>query len=241
MEKKPSLFVSYSLTKSADRAATESVVNVVKALALSRAWPVLDPMTEIGIESVRTKVSTALSEADCLIVEPTTSVPNVMFEVGHARALGLPTVFLVNVDAFSNEDNEILRKYFRFVNHDIKKPLPADVGDIEYFPYTPGDLDHTKRSQEFRQRLDKLFDHLVHTVLSPDVILLTRSARAFLVDTHGVVDQFKSDHPMVRFFSGWYGQLSQDRRSRGPMLLDVEAHYYEGCLRAFSSWDNEKS
>ena len=56
-------------------------------------------MASPGISSVSKKVESELRLADAMIVECSTSAPNVMFEIGFARALGYPIILIINTSA----------------------------------------------------------------------------------------------------------------------------------------------
>ena len=81
----PSVFFSYSLTKSSKRSLVDKVIKRLKRKVKDKGWKVEDAMTP-GIESIREKVEESLWRADAAIVEITTNSPNVMFEVGLAHA-----------------------------------------------------------------------------------------------------------------------------------------------------------
>ena len=86
------------------------------------------------------------------------AVPNVMFEIGFARALRYPIVFFVNRDAFSS-DEEKLRSHLEFIGLRADRPLPTDLGDLEYFEYSSKIKDYSEK-EAFQKHLNALLDAL---------------------------------------------------------------------------------
>ena len=140
----PTIFLSYSKTKSYDRDLTTHLISEIRNCLTSRRWDVHDPLAEEGgdVEGIREKVSSHLYNSDALFADCTMAVPNVMFEIGFARALRYPIVFFVNRDAFSSdEDSGHIWNLLAFVLIDLFLLTWA----IEYFEYSSKIKDYSKR------------------------------------------------------------------------------------------------
>jgi len=176
-----------------------------------------------------------LFKSDALFAECTTGVPNVMFEVGFARSLQFPMLFFVNREVFDTEA-EHLKTHLQFVGLHPDRPLPSDLGDLEYFDYT-SDIRHSAGAEDFRRRLNGVLERLQKTQLSDGVRLLRRSCLGILGEVGEISKIYKEDHPFLRFIGGWIGQMSQELTREGRLVFQVDSAAYQSCLSAFQGWE----
>lgn len=226
---KPHVFLSYSLSKSHLPKLVGKVIQIVKNSIEARGWKCIDPMADAGISSVSKKVESGLRLADAMIVECSTNTPNVMFEIGFARALGYPIILITNTDA---PNAESLHEYFKFLKLSAANPLSADLGDVEYLAYTDDFSDPAADS--FRQTLTKVLDK-ASIELTSDRLHLTRSRKrlhdqfAALLDAHAT----QEDEPLLRFLGGWACKVTDDLAQGERDGFDVDSDYYDRCFDDF--------
>ncbi len=228
----PKIFFSYSETATADGRLVRRAVKTVKRRVQRLGWTVVDAM-EVGITSVRRKVEAGLWDADACFVEATTVSPNVMFEVGFARALGIPTVFLVNPHGLEHPE---IKSHFSFLGLLPEKPLPANLGDLEYLKYPPNAA--AKREwKEFVERLDVVLG-LLKRSLAPEQRLLHRNLKQLCRRALDFPRRHDPTHPLVGFVAGSVGVVA-DALGREGMALETDAREYLAGLRTFETRDHE--
>lgn len=235
MDSSPRIFFSYSLTKSADADLVSNVINRLKQKIESRKWRIEDPMLP-DINSIRDKVEKSLWRADAAIVEITTNSPNVMFEAGLARALSYPCVFLINMGAHSDIH---LKKYFEFLNLDPNNPIAADLGDIEYLCY-PSDSEDKNEWDRFEEKADKIL-LVLESLLSPEALLVKRSAKEILYQSTSFVAAHSNTHPIIGFLGGRLSMLARGFNVHGPNVFQMEAKHYYGSLIAYFASQSAQS
>ncbi len=227
--KSPHIFLSYSLSKSHRPDLVKKVVQIAKSFIAARGWQCNDPMASPGISSVSKKVESELRLADAMIVECSTSAPNVMFEIGFARALGYPIILIINTSA---PNAESLQLYFNFLKLSAANPLAADLGDIEYLAYTDNFDDGAVDS--FRQTLTQMLDKASMELTSGRLRLARgrkalRGQLAVLRDAHGT----QEDQPLLRFLGGWVHNMADDLAHGEREGFDVDSDYYDRCFDDF--------
>jgi SAM-dependent methyltransferase len=222
------IFFSYSLTKCRESLLVAHVVDTARSAVKRRGWRVLDPMIEPGVGTIKEKVERALRDADACIVEVTTSVPNVMFETGFSRSLGLPIVFLVDPTSFSQSQ---LEAYFEFIGVDRRNPLATDLGGAEYLEY-PGQLGDQDAWNAFGRKLEGVLER-VGQELVPESRLLRRSCGRILVGALRTLDHNPKGHPLMRFLGGWHQLLADAFEKGGDAVFQIDSGYYQSCLKAF--------
>ncbi len=235
------LFISYSLSKTHDKAATSRAVGLAKETIASYrsdqlSW--LDPMEDPGLGGIRAKVEKALLEADALIADCTTSVPNVMFEIGFARACGYPIIPLVNLDAFQSGS---LKAYFDFLRQDKKHPLASDLGDLEFLTYSKN-IHLAGEKANFKAQLTHLLDHLAAR-LSPGACLLSSGVKRFRKTTLQLTDRNleREDPPLLRLLGGWLDQVVDELEEAGLDSFEVESDYYTSCFQHFTDAETDQA
>jgi hypothetical protein len=226
MSKAPKVFFSYSVEKSVNPPLVQRVLEEAKAATRARKWGIIDPMIDMHLgQSVRDKVEIALLSSDACIVECTASVPNVMFETGFGRSLNYPIVFLISPE--TREDPR-LQSYFEFIGLDKHRRLPADLGDIEYIIY-PSKLDDAEEWTKFGEDLEKIMDFLGRS-LAPSARQLRSTAKLLMHETFRLLERHPTNHPMLRFFSGWQSQLTEEMIYGGDSVFEVDGIYYRRCI-----------
>lgn len=215
----------------------ERALQIVHETVEKRKWEIVDPMRDRGVETIDEKVFSELTSCDALIAEATTSVPNVMFEIGIARALDLPIITLINHSAleFTEENRGELENYLAFIGKSADAPLPADLGRLEFLPYHDS-ITQPEESAEFEETLHTLLRKLSRSSLSPGARRLRKANRSLLARATTLSNYLRDDHPMLRFVGGWVRRLSSDLKSEGHSF-EVEARYYTDCLQAFQNWE----
>jgi SAM-dependent methyltransferase len=63
----------------------------------------------------------------------------------------------------------------------------------------------------------------------PHARLLLAASERVAQETTTLVAHHRDDHPLLRCFAGWLGQVA-DQIHHHPTRLQVDAHYYQGCL-----------
>ncbi len=188
-----------------------------------------------GIDGICKKVDENLVRSNALIAECSTSSPNVMFEIGYARAMRYPMVILMNSEAF---DDPELEDYFEFLGLHGDKPLPADLGDVEFLLYSQ-DITTPGGKEEFKQRLRNSLD-LIRKALPPGIQIL-QEGRKKLDDRISLLNKDNhelSDPPLLRLLGGWLNQIMGELDIDGNSGFLVHSNYYRSCFKLFS--DNER-
>lgn len=181
MDVNTKIFIYYS-KKSPLPDDVEKVIGEMKDAIKKREWIVLDPMTEPGVDSISDKVKRDLLDADSIFAEITMGVPNVLFEVGFGHALGCPIVTFVNSSAFGGLNTD-WNLYFELIKQDKKRPLPSDLGDVEYFQYSSDDIRLPGARKSLRKRMDGLLAKLGETTLTQGACLLRSNYKRLLTLT----------------------------------------------------------
>jgi hypothetical protein len=232
----PEVFLSYSISKSSDPQILRALLDEVRQQFVSRGWKTVDPMsTTTDGDGIRDKVSMHLYNADAIFADCTTAAPNVMFEIGFARALRYPMVLFVNTDVFRS-DSSLIKDRLQFIGLDEQRPLPSDLGDLEYFEYS-SDIKHSAGAESFRKRFGDLLDRMALRSLSIGLRLLRRQNVLLTQQTCLIAERYRQEHPFTRFVGGWLTQINEELSSRGSSVFQVDARYYEGCLSAFRHSD----
>ena len=238
----PKAFVSYSF-KNPSKDHIRVVIECIKETLKKRQWISLDPMTEGGGKAISEKVIQTLWEADVIFAEITASIPNVSLEAGFGAALGCPVIAFVDKSTFDRLDEghlEDWKTYFELIRHNKDRPLPSDLGDLEYFPYS-SNISSPQGRKDFQAHLSNLLDYLEQTTLSPSSCLLRRSYKKLLHSTEGLIISYHSDHPFLRQIAGWFDSLSKALNKEYPSAIEVDAHYYQDCLAAFMGYESGKA
>lgn len=229
------VFLSYSRTKCHNPALVDRIIQLLHGELRSRKWEVSDPMDHGDHQSVRDKVLHHLLTANALIADCTASVPNVMYEIGFADALGYPVLALIDVDAFQDPR---LREYFSFLKHDATKPLPADLGDLEYLQYSAETLAPGGTfSHQLSEHLDKIASRL-----SPGSRILSSSSKSL---RHEVLRQRRkhsddSDPPILRLLGGWLKRASHDLSQHEHGGFEIDSDYYRSAFHEFDDAERDK-
>jgi SAM-dependent methyltransferase len=225
----PAVFLSYSRTKSANAALTDHLVGFVRERLRDLRWEIVDPMTESSVGSVREKVEQALRRADAMIVEATANTPNLLFEAGFARAPDYPTLFLINPSAF---DEPALHAYFNFIGQSEDRPLPADVGDVQYLDY-PASVDDTNGWRTFDAQLADRLAH-IGAILTTETRMLRRNAKAVLWRSHEFARRHPPGHPITGLIGSRLGMLVGAFEYDGENVFETDSANYRGLLTAFA-------
>jgi hypothetical protein len=225
----PKVFFSYSIPKSSNPRIIQRVIQEAKSIVEKRGWFIIDPMTDVNLQSVRDKVEIALREADACIIECTASVPNVMFEAGFGRSLKYPIIFLVSPES---RDNPLLHDYFEFIGLNKHRTLPADLGDIEYITY-PSALSDSAEWTKFTSSLERILNSLDKSLALP-ARRLRRSSKWFMQETLRLAGRHPTDHPLLGLLSNWQSQLIDELTSGGESTFEIEAAYYRRCIESLS-------
>ncbi len=226
------VFLSYSLSKSAHRPAAEKLVRILSETLGAAKLTVVDPMASPGFDGIRDKVETALRSADACFADCSAGAPNVMFEVGYCRSRGCPVIILVDEDA---DDVPELREHLRFIGISSERPLPGDIGDVEYLPY-PSDPKDPEGWTDFNGRLVAVLARLKMS-LSVESVLLKRQTDRIVVETLKYIERQGGHHPLLRFLAGWHSRLADAFSTTGDREFQVPASAYPSCLRAFDESD----
>ena len=223
------VFLSYSLTKSHDVAATRAALERARTV-LSRdfGWEAVDAM-DPDLVSIATKVRGALLESDCVIADVSASTPNVMFEIGFAKALGYPVLLLLNFDAF---DDPRFRDYFAVLGQDETRPTPADLGDIEYLAYPSSrasDEEWLRWEGELARRLAVIRAHF-----TPEVLLLRRGARRVHGAAFDFLDRNRPSNPILGFLGGRLAASAEALVDGAGTVFVTLGQYYVDAMKAFA-------
>ena len=237
---KPTAFLSYSATRTYNTSLQRSLLAEVATCMRARGWNIQDPLTSESpdTEGIREKVSSHLHKSDALFAECTMAVPNVMFEIGFARSLKYPMVLFVNREAFDTEA-EHLKTHLQFIGLHPDRPLPGDLGDLEYFEYS-AEIGSVAGAADFRERLNGLLEKMEQGVLSDGVRLLRRNSLAILREVGEMSQSYNQDHPFLRFIGGWLSQIYQQMTREGRLVFQVDSSAYQNCLSAFQDWKGGK-
>src|ERR1700727_807161 len=114
--KPPTVFLSYSQTKTPDKNVLGRVLLEIKECLKRSEWAFSDPLESAGDEGqgIRERVASHIYAADAVFAECSMAVPNVMFEIGFARALRYPIVFFVNKDIHHSAPDSI-KEHLHFI------------------------------------------------------------------------------------------------------------------------------
>lgn len=66
--------------------------------------------------------------------------------------------------------------------------------------------------------------------------VLASASHHVIKETSTLVAHHRDDHPLLRCFAGWLGQVAEQIHHR-PTRLEVHAHYYQGCLSVLQEAD----
>jgi SAM-dependent methyltransferase len=229
------VFLSRSGEKCFDPATSAELLSRVREALARRGWRVVDPLVESQSGSVSLKVETSLLEADVVIADCGATSPNIVYEVGFARALNKPVLALLNRDYF---DDQRFAEYFALIGQGRRHPLPADLGDLEYCEYSATSV---ARGGELERRLEEHLSHLALT-LSPG----TRTLNAALckVRTSSLLARQKSglvaDPPLLRFLGGWLDQISRELTAKADHSFEIDSDYYRSCFKEFDTADRSR-
>lgn len=231
----PTIFLSYSLTKVADAGVVKKLLFEIRSCLTEAEWGISDPLESATNENegIRERVASHIYIADAVFAECSMAVPNVVFEVGFARALRYPLVLFVNKDVYTRGPEQI-QSYLKLMGLNPNNPLPTDFGDIEYFEYSD-EIKEDTGADHFRRQLTRLMGRLEAGVLSGGSRLLRRSSVSFQKECLDSFVLFRNDHPFVRFLAGWNVQLLADLRQRGRYVFEIDSTYYQACLSTFQS------
>lgn len=232
----PRVFFSYSLTKTCAPTLVRDVIARLQKKVTDKNWEVVDPLKKPDIESIRGKVDKSLWRSDAAIVEVTTNSPNIMVEVGFARALAYPCIFLVNKSVYSDPS---LKEYFGFLKLDDRNPLSADLGDIEYLVY-PASTEDKNEWDQFEKKADSVFE-VFQELLSPEAILVKRAAKEILARSSKFVATHSNTHPIIGFVGGRLSMLARGFDVLGDNVFETDARHYSGSLAAYLSSEPSQS
>jgi SAM-dependent methyltransferase len=227
-----SVFFSYSLSKTYDAILTEKVVDVAKERVEHRAslgWEVVDAM-EPAVGLICEKVEDALKNSDALIAEATTWSPNVMYELGFARANKYPIVVLINRNALHEE---MLAPYYDFLGISPTTPLPTDLGDIEFIDYSD-DINLAGGLTNLEGSIDHALD-VISARLPVGMRTLRRGERRLQAKTDRLGEATKDivDPPLLRLLSGWLERVVTELGEAGSQGFLVSPKYYPACFAQF--------
>jgi hypothetical protein len=212
-------FLAYS-SDSGDGALVEHAIARVKmAFEQAGGWTVMDWREPIGGTSISEQVASYLQQADLLVVDGSRGNPNVAFEAGFARALGLP---------------------FFVVKKRTSPPLPADFGDLEFFEY-PDDLGDIAGFDVFARKVADALTRQEGTSISSGHRAFRRALRGFLADVQDVIGTYSSDHPMLHLLSGWVGSVGDNAAGGARGELVVDPVYYLPSFSALRGWGEGRS
>jgi hypothetical protein len=234
----PRIFLSYSETKSANSLLTHRLIQEITSCLKGYKWKVSDPLEspEPGEgEGITEKVSWHIYAADGVFVECSVPVPNVMYEIGFARALKYPIVFFVNREVHTNAP-EIVKELLGFMGVNQDRPLTSDLGDVEYFEYSEDMLG--PNVTQFRERIHALMGRLEKGALSDAARLLRRNTIQLQRETLDIFRSYPTDHPFIRFIAGWTSRQLEELKSPGPSVFEADAPTYQFCLSAFQDSRN---
>ena len=227
-------FLSYSLTKSHDVPATQGAfLRVRRMLVAEFGWEAVDAM-DPDLISIATKVRAAILESDCVIADVSASTPNVMFEVGFAKALGYPVVVLLNFDAFESPH---FREYFQVLGQSVQRPTPADLGDIEYLVYPGSDASEGEWltfETTLRAKLARVAEHF-----TPEVRLLRRSVRRFQSNAFDFMEAHRPSNPIVGFLAGHVHAAADGLQAEGDRVFLTLGQFYADSMIAFADADGD--
>jgi SAM-dependent methyltransferase len=212
-------FLAYSSESDDGALVAHAIARVKTALEQAGGWTVMDWREPVGGTSISEQVASYLQQADLLIVEGSDGNPNVAFEAGFARALGLP---------------------FFVVKKRISPPLPVDFGDPEFFEY-PDELGDTAGFDVFVRKVTDALARQEGTSISSGHRALRRALRGFLADVQDGIGTYSADHPMLHLLSGWVGSVGDNaaRGTRGELVVDPV--YYLPSFSALRGWGNGRS
>jgi len=226
------VFISYSLTKAFDQRVVATLVSELKIAIKRNGLIFLDPLEIPGTQSIRAKVSQYLFESDALFAEMTTTPPNVLFETGFHDAYRAPIVYFINTEAYTNPD-ERLRSYLSFLGLDHSARLPADIGDIEYFPY-PSDLNSTTHKHDFHERIDTIISSLKQRQLSIPSRRIRQQIKILAKRSSELTEYHRHNNPILYFASGLLDYITKEIDTDGLNRFILESSYYERCLNQIS-------
>ncbi len=229
------LFLSYSFTKSADPQLTNNLIDLLSEIIQSRPdkdLEMVDAM-EPDVGSISKKVEKKLRSSHALVAEATTSSPNVMFELGFARANGLPIIIFMNPDAFNPASH--LQSYFEFIGADLKKPLPADLGDIEFIKYKSEDINTPGGKLNFKKIINDVLDKL-RKRMPTGMRLLIEGTNKLRLKAHELRSTMEvtEDPPLLRLLGGWLDQVIDELGDAGVSGFLVDSKYYSSCFSQFT-------
>lgn len=234
----PNVFFSYSRTNVAKRKLIDQLIRVAKEAVESIGWHVLDPLAAKGRGGVRRKVLDSLIQADLVIADVSSSTPNVMFEVGFAQAREVPILFLVNLTELPEPGADVLKAYFASLPTDGGRPLPADLGDVEYLTYNK-DLHFLDEKNCFRGELDALLKNLAESELASGSLSLRRMRYRLSFEIGGLTSRFAPNHPVLHYLVSRCENLLEEAEAGGKTTYLLDARNYSSCLPAFGNWAEE--
>lgn len=220
-ESKIAAFFSYSTNDPGRSKVVLGIVGAAKQRVLFRGdWYVVDAMEPHPGRFVHKKVESSLRQSDVLIAEVTGWSPNVMFEIGFARANRYPIILLCNRDSIDG------------------RPFPADIRGMQYLPYTEEELDLGGLAG-LRTRIDDQLQKVTQE-LQPGLISLRRGERRLQrkTDELAVSVDGREDPPLLRLLGGWLEKVVGELGDAGSRGFLVSPKYYPACFSKF--WDKER-
>lgn len=229
------VFYSYSSTKAIQPDSVLRVIEVAKDLTAERGWEPVDPMVESAAGRLYQKIFTAIASCDLLVAEVTTHAPNVMLEVGFAMGLQIPTILLVGQsDATPVDDASFWQGYFARFGIRPDKPLPSDIGDIEWQPY-PSALPIASLRNQWGNHLKGLLDNLDKDVLSQKQVSARRLRNALQQRLQQAVSAHSADSSLHALVAHLCEVLHHDIPLTAGKLR-LRSHHYSSFLPILASW-----
>jgi SAM-dependent methyltransferase len=235
------VFFSYSESKSDKPRALKRAIALTKALIVGRGWTVLDPLadSEVGTNKISSKVFDSLARADLVIAEATDTFPNIMLECGFALSRSVPIIYLVNRAPGQPDPldrHRLYESYRSLLRLSADRPLPSDLGDVEWFPYA-GSVTTFAEEEQFSQRFFQLLTNLSRGPLSTGRVALSRRIRSLRENVHQVAQGIDPDHPLHYLLSEWCDYIRHDMVDGAPFTFKLDAYYYSSALPAFANWN----
>src|SRR5206468_3013597 len=112
---------------------------------------------------------------------------------------------------------------------DKSRPLPADLGDLEFIKYSSDEIRIVGNKEQLRKKIREVLDYLKQTTLSSGACLLRQNYKHLLKLTQRFLNEYHEDHPILRHIGGWYGQLSEEFEQEGASAFEFDARYYGAC------------
>lgn len=233
------IFVSYPINKSNEPTHTKEIISQIKGAIRERGWHARESMEYKNVTSIREKMYNELIEADAVIIDATSSDPNVMYEAGFCSALGIPTIILINRDTFDGEYKERVKAYFDYVDLDKKKTTASGYGDIEYFEYSHKELENEEG--EFGFKLGALLDKLAENgCLAYEAVQLRRESKKIFKLTGDFIQKYKWTDPLLDFISAWFTYQVKEFKNMGMNTFRADSYQYSEFLSIFKTFEERR-